>query len=523
MLSIIVLTSLAIACNKEQQRQLAELQGQKEAIESSVKEMAEAQQPAVNDFEITFDKEYYWIDAGGSVTLHYTLAQTASLSVSVGEGWSATIAPAGETAGDITVTAPDPASPGIVKIQAIVDGGATAETFVQLFVRRPYTNVPSPRIESLAYNGLRDGHATEYHFQKIVDAGMTILTVEGEDEIFGPGWRDQCLLAEKVGLKVVLFINYTAGLYSDDPENFKGLDALVNEAKQYKAICAYQISDEPSTVLGPRLAVAKKRINELDPEHPVYINLNPSGGSVENMGALTYAQYVEYFATYCDLEFITFDQYPVYFTGVQDAWYEALEVVSSTAKRHGVPFWAFLLCSRIPRREDPTLENMRLQGNMNLAYGAQCNQFFVWRCLSTSDYAPFMNDGTYIEKAYNDCRDYNREMHNREFVFAGCDVHLVRHIGHDYYQHGTYLDNSDLPEAISDISTGGNAVVSFLGNNGNEYVVICNKSWQEKLTIDINFTREVYTIDREAVFEKQNPGITRFMIDEGDMIVFKYR
>lgn len=527
----ILLTSAALffaaSCNKDDKLKVEQLQRELESLQQqSVAEVTPAEDvltPDGSGLAIVFDKAAYGIDAGGSVTVHYTLTSPASLNVTTGEGWSATITPAGETEGDITVTAPDPASPGILQIAAVGNDGVTAGAFVQILVRRPYTNVPSPRIESLAYNGLRDIHATQEHFQKIVDAGMTMLTVEGEDEIFGPGWRAQCLLAEQVGLKVILFINYTAGLYSDDPENFKGLDELVNEAKQYPAVCAYQIADEPSTVLGHRLAVTKQRINELDPDRPVYINLHPCGVSPEGMGATTYAQYVEYFASVCNLEFISFDQYPVYLTGVQDEWYEALDVVSSTAKLHGVPFWAFLLCSRIPRREDPTLENMRLQGNINLAYGAQCNQFFVWKCLSDSDYAPFMNDGTYKEEAYNACRDYNREMHNREFVFAGCDVRTVRHIGRDYYLHGKYLNKSDLPEAIAGITADGSAVVSFLGNSGNEYVAVCNKSWQEKLTVDIDFTRSVFTIDREGEFSEHQPGTSRFTIDEGDMLVIKWK
>lgn len=105
----------------------------------------------------------------------------------------------------------------------------------------------------------------------------------------------------------------------------------------------------------------------MDPARPVYINLHPSTVSPAGMGALTYEEYVDYFASVCDLEFITFDQYPVLLTGVEDSWYRSLDVVSSTAKKYGVPFWTFLLCIRLQHRADPTLENIRLQGNINLA------------------------------------------------------------------------------------------------------------------------------------------------------------
>ena len=85
------------------------------------------------------------------------------------------------------------------------------------------------------------------------------------------------------------------------------------------------------------------------------------------------------------------------------------------------------------------------------------------------------------------------------------------------------LTKGDLPDAIGDIAASGSAVVSFVGNSGNEYIAICNKSWQEKLNVDLTFNREVYTIDRDGIFTEQQPGKSTFVIDEGDMLVVKWR
>ena len=519
---LILAVLLSSGCNKDLKEQLDQLQGRVAELQGSVKEMPDAAGKIISDNRITFDKNFYWVDAAGSVSVHYTLENPAEVEVAAEQGWLAEVTKQSDKEGDITVTAPDPASPGIITVKATGEGGASTESMVQIFVRNPYASAPHPRIETLAYNCFGTDLATPENFQKLAEAGMTMLTVEGEDLIDGPYWRNQCQMAQQVGVKVILFINYTAGLYSDDPENYKGLDALIAETKDIPAICAYQIADEPHTDKAYRLAAAKKRINELDPARPVYINLHPSTVSQAGMGAVTYEAYVDYFARVCDLEFITFDQYPVLLTGVEDSWYHSLNVVSSTAKKYGVPFWTFLLCSRLQRREDPTLENMRLQGNINLAYGSQCNQFFVWKCLSDSDYAPIMGDGTYRE-VYYQVKEYTREMRNREYIFAGGTVFNVRHIGSDYYLHGTHLDKSDLPEAIGDIRADGSALVSFIGNCGNEYVVVCNKSWQDKLSVDIDFTREVYTIDREGNFSFQQPGQARFTIDEGDFLAVKLK
>ena len=518
LLTAFLMVALSVACNKEDKSLVAQLKAQKEELEGNVSEISGAEDVASSDFSITLDRDCYWVDAAGSVKVHYTLAQPAALEAVTQAGWNATVAPAGEKEGDITITAPDPASPGILTLKATAPGGATAESFVQIFVRKPYGNVQSPIIEALAYNGFYSNLATEENYRKLAEAGITIITVEGDWD----GWQPQTRLAEAFGVKIVLFVNYHGGLYADDPENYKGLDELINEAKQYPAICAYQIADEPHTGIAYRLAAAKSRIEELDPDHPVYINLHPSSVSPAGMGATTYEEYVEYFANVCNLKFITFDQYPLYIWGIEDCWYRSLKTVYDSSRKRGIPFWAFIQSCREWTRVDPTLETMRLQGNINLAYGAQCNQYFVWKATSGTDYAPIMDSGEY-KPVYYDVKEYNREMHNREFVFAKCDARKIRHIGYNYYIHGTGFTTADLPEAISDLSADDCALVSFIGNSGNEYVVVCNKAYDKKLNVDATFTRTVYTIDREGEFTEQAPGAARFTIDEGDMLVIKWK
>lgn len=516
---------IAIAsCNKQDREELARLQEELDGLKSE----AAGNLPDANPVDgpkvisITFDKDTYWADAGSSVTAHYTLQQAADVEAFAQGGWSAEVNRSGDTEGDIVFTAPDPASPGTIVVKATDAKGNTAESIVQTFVRMPCTDATRPTYKVLAYNGFSDDQATYENYKKMKDAGVNMITVEGEDLVYGPGWRDQCRVAAQTGVKIVLFIGYTHECYSRDPEHYTGLDDLINEAVQYPAVCAFQIADEPSAVRAYDLAFVKQKIESLAPNHPVYINLHPSTVSQDGMGALTYEDYVERFASICNLKFITFDQYPVWNTGVEDSWYRSLNVVYDTAKRHGIPFWAFIQSCREYSRVDPSLETIRLQGNINMAYGAQCNQFFVWRATSGTNYAPILKDGTWTT-AYDDCRDYCTELHNREFVFVDCDVHSVRHTGVNYYRHGTCLTAADYPDAISDITINDSSLVSFIGNNGNEYVVICNKSYEEKISAKVTFKREVYTIDRNGVFTAQQPGEHQFTLDEADMLVIKWR
>ena len=533
LLVVCILVSQLSSCSKDDEALLNQLQSQKEEIENALKELPGASEP-VSGINITFDKDYCWADAAESVTAHYTTHRPATVTAEAGQGWTVNVTASDETGGDIVISAPDPASPTILKVKAVDQSGNSEETFLQVFVRKPYGKVASPQIDVHAYYGFSDELARPDNFQKLVEAGVTMLTVEGDWEP-SLDWRKQCRLAEEFGIKVILFIGGSAGNYSADPENDKTLENKVLEAITYPAVYAFQIYDEPSTRAANAIKLAKDRIEELAPGYPVYINLNPSGGSDWGMGATTYEGYVEFFAKWCDLTFITFDQYPTWEWGVEDGWYHSLNVVRDVSRRYGIPFWAFILSCREILRVDPTLETIRLQGNINVAYGAQCNQYFVWRNTSGTDYCPLVSgwarqkDGTYMDfpehytQVYYDCKEYDRELHNREFVFAGCDVRKVRHIGYNYYIHGEGLTTADLPDAISGITADGSALVSFIWNSDNEYLVICNKSYLSKLNVEIGFTRTVYAIDRDGEFAEQQPGTTSFSIDEGDMLVIKWK
>lgn len=474
--------------------------------------------PEDGAYSFKLDRLRYGVDAGNSVAIAYTLEEPSTIELKTKDGWSATVNPSSNTQGEIVVTAPDPAVfSEIVAIATAADGHRTAVT-LPVMIRDPYSDPTRTSVAAMGYYCFNTQTATDYHFSKMAECGMDMLTIESSDN-----WLEQLDLAHKYGMKGVLFVNGPAGDYFRDHSDTK-LSDIIAIAKNHPALAGYQIFDEPHLMYLNQMKVEKARVEELDPnpEHPVYVNMGPSNASEETYGVKEFEDYVEILVSDLDLKFITFDQYPVYEGYIDPSWARTLDVFFKAAKRHNIPLWAFTLCCWEWYRETPTLENIRLQCNVNLAYGAQVNQFFVYRATSGTNFAPLMNDGTY-KPVYYECKEYNRELHNREFIFAGSSVFKVRHIGHDYYLHGTHLDKSDLPEAIADITADGSVLVSFTGNAGNEYVLVCNKSWQEKRRVDIDFTREVYTIDREGVFSGHQPGRTSFTIDEGDFIAVKLR
>jgi hypothetical protein len=512
---------MTVCCDEAGKLQVDELQRELDALKGETRDVpdaGEATQPEDVPYGFTFDRARYGVDAGGSVTIGYSIPEAASIEVSVPEGWSATLDAA---ASEIEITAPDPASPVEMIVTATAADGRSTSAILPVMVRDPYTDATRTDVAAMAYFCFYREIATDYHFGKMAECGMNMLTIEASDN-----WLDQLNLAQKYGLKGVLFVNGAAGDYYRNPSDTK-LTSIIEVAKNHPALAGYQIFDEPSTEKIDQIKFEKDRIEELDPNpaHPVYVNMHPSSASRYSLGVDDYFEYVETLVTECDLKFITFDQYPVFQGYVDPTWIRSLAAVRESALRHNIPFWAFTLCCREQNREDPTLENIRLQCNTNLLFGAQVNQFFVYRNTSGTNLAPLLiKDGTatYTE-AYDACKAYCTEMHNFGFVFAQSNIKAVRNINvvNNWLEH---LGSSDLPSQVKSLFTTREALASIIENNGNEYIAVANGIWNMSQTVSIELNDMVYMLDHDGVFTELEPGQKHDIdLEGGDMVVFKVK
>lgn len=533
---ILAAVLLAASCQKEDENQLKQLQQELAALEQedlpSVPGALQPAEPGDESFFISFDKARYGVDAAGSVSIAYTLQEPAAVEVNVKEGWSAVVNASSATEGAIVVTAPDPASPcDLVAVATAEDGRKTAAA-LPVMVRDPYTDATRTDVAAMGYYCFDNFLATDEHFRMMAECGMNMLTIESVDN-----WKLQLDLAHKYGLKGVLFVNGPAGDYYRNQSDTK-LTEIIEVAKNHPALAGYQIFDEPHLNQMGQMKFEKDRIEELDPNpaHPVYVNLHPSSASASALGTEDYFEYVERLVTELDLKFITFDQYPVFVSGIDKSWSRSLAAMYESSRRHNIPFWAFTLCCREHSRVDPTVENIRLQCNTNLAYGAQVNQFFVYRATSGTNFAPLVYtrnaDGSYVvvdghlvpgyTAAYDYCKTYCTEMHNRGYVFSGCNVTKVRkcQVVDAWNEH---ISVTDLPPQIKSIFTSRESVISFVENKGNEYLVVVNSlyNWTQEIAIELNDM--VYMIDHDGIFHELQPGVSRFSLEGGDMLVFKYR
>ncbi len=470
---------------------------------------------------IKFDKARYGVSAGQSVKIEYNLPKEGKVSVRCGEGWTATVEPNGGRHGYITVTAPDPAANPDIVASVIYPGGDQSLSKLNIMVADPYTDATRPKAKLQIWGGLSELNTTQEDYQKAADAGFTIITLEGGEAIDmnGDGVKDDNDLVETIRYKLGLIKN--AGLkYTLHHVWNKDVVDLVKDDPDCLMI---HIFDEPGLDKMPWLKERSEWVKKYAPEKPVHVNLHPEA-SMRAMGTDCYRDYIQKMVDNSGTEILSYDQYPIMADKtIMDYWYKCMEVNSDIARRKGIPFWAFTASCYMEDegRYMPDMANMRLQVYTDMAYGAEVVQYFVYRAYSVATLAPIMADGSYTE-LYDLLKEFNPEVHKRAFVFDGGKVTKTRFVGLTPW-YCMPLVASELPGQIASVECDKTALVSFEENGGNDYLVIVNADCFSKCTVSVDFKERCYTIDRSGAFTLQEPGKRDFVLDEGDMLVVKYR
>ena len=378
-----------------------------------------------------------------------------------------------------------------------------------------------PGIIAMGYLGFRDAAANRENFLRLSEAGVDMITLEMDQSSI----QLQLDLAQETGLKILAVVAPYTDRNGIEEVDFDVVDDIVGRFKDHPALYGWHIYDEPGLKKIPFLKSVKDHIEALDPEHPVYINLNPLG-SIRALGTDYYRDYIETFARECNPKLLSYDCYPTLASGVVNWWYMCNEALLSVSREYGIPWWGFAATCWIDREGPnnmhvkPTLENVRLQINTHLAYGAQVMQYFTIRDFGGSSLAPFMHNTEWTE-AYDVLKAANLEMKCREGVFAGGRVVKTR------FTHLTPfaclpLIQDDLPDAVSSLDSDRTALVSFIENGDARYLAVVNSSWEEKMTVKAEFRSPVSIIDRTGGVSAAPEGPCTFVVDEGDMLVVKY-
>ena len=322
-------------------------------------------------------------------------------------------------------------------------------------------------------------------------------------------------LAEQAGVKVI----FTCNELEKDPEG------TVEKVKNHPALAGYFLRDEPGRKDFPALGEWARRIISRDSTHFCYLNLLPTYASPAGYGTPTYREYVHLFIKEVPIQLLSFDAYPVGGNSLREDWYENLEIFSDEARKAEKPFWAFALATAHDPYPVPTVAQIKLQMYSNLAYGAQGLQYFTYWNPDTTHWNFHEAPVTLLKKrssVYDMLQEVNAELQNRAYVFMRSRVLDVFHAG-DSVPEGTKPLGA-LPSPVVELDThGAGAVVSLLEKEGNKYLVIVNRSFDERFPLTIRFDGKADRIRKDGSSVPADNYMPTLLVGPGEAEIFTWK
>jgi hypothetical protein len=330
------------------------------------------------------------------------------------------------------------------------------------------------RVPVLAWLGPPAEETTPERYRELAGAGFT---------------RNFSTFPDAAAMQKALDVAHAAGIqqFVSIPELATDPEGTARRFKGHPALAGYHLRDEPNAADFPALAQWVKRIQSVDPEHGCYINLFPNYASPAQLGTPTYAAHVERFLAEVPVPYLSFDHYPVTAGGLRPGWYENLEIIARAAKNAKKPFWAFALAVAHDPYPIAQLEHLRLQVFSDLAYGAECIQYFTyWTPKSTIwnfHEGPLESDGRRTA-IYDRVKQVNGEIQGLAGVFVGSKVMSVGHTGTP--PKGTEAYHPVAP--ITGVRTGGEgAVVSLLSKGKRRFLAVVNRDYKAAMSLSVTF------------------------------------
>lgn len=317
------------------------------------------------------------------------------------------------------------------------------------------------------------------------------------------------------------------------PELHTDTENTINRFKNHPALVGYTVMDEPRIHNIKEAKEIMNKFQSIDSKHISYVNLLAAGAGAW-IGA-PFDEYVETVTSELPLQMLSFSYYPIaIFDGKIDReldplWYKSLEVYSQKAKELNIPLWTLALSSRHHHIDrlfpDPTIADLKLQVYSNLAYGSQMMQYYTyWNPLDASSeagyVAPINKDGRKTI-LYDRLKSVNEEIIKLSGVFVGAEKIDVWHTG--VLPEGTKA--LQLPQAFESLNTGSDgAVISLLKNGNRNYLMIVNRSFDKKMTLNIKAKSYVQEVDKEAYLNTIDWSKTKqYLIDPGDIRLFSWK
>ncbi len=324
----------------------------------------------------------------------------------------------------------------------------------------------------IGYMGVPQTESTVERYREMKECGFNtnLAIFNGEKEVV------QALqAAEAVGMKLIPYSN----AYFVHPET------SVPDTDGMTSLMAYLVFDEPYVKDFQTVRERMQGIEKAGATKPCYINLHPyyTLSLFQEMGLPSYDAYLKDCVSELNLPFISFDHYPIVNGAIRATWFDNLQMVRDESLKTGKPFWAFVLCTPHLVYTEPTLAQLRLQINVNLAYGAQAIQYYTyWQPTDPNvDYhdAPIDNKGNKTA-TYDKVKQVNEELKQVAPLFYQGEITRVEHTNR-LFQSAT-------------ITSSEGAVGSLLTtHDGKKYIVLVNKSLKDNMTV--RYKAENHTVE----------------------------
>ena len=374
------------------------------------------------------------------------------------------------------------------------------------------------KIPILGFVGVPESDATAENYKTMKDAGFSISLMTFSNHL---NTLKALNAAKQSGIKLIL--SY--------PELYSEPQKVIPEIKNHPALEGYYMGDEPSPKDFIGYIDFAEKIKKYDNTPILYANLFPNYVSSENIGNLSYNEYIKQAINKLPFSFISFDHYPLVKNMIRENFYENLEIIRKESQNNNKSFWGFA-CSTIHFDYlKPEIAGIKLQHFGNLLYGAQGLQYFTYWTM-TSDpnwkrdnysYAIVDHTGN-PTPTYNVVKIVNAQIQRLAWVFFGAKADAVFHTGNEIPR-GTQKLNT-IPNGFKFFSTyGKNALISYMTNGKRKYVIIQNKSLTDNLLLEYQLSKLMKKVNNETG-DTENISISKRYnsnILPGDVLIFTYK
>lgn len=251
----------------------------------------------------------------------------------------------------------------------------------------------------------------------------------------------------------------------------------VRQIMDSPALGGYFLADEPKASAFRSLRNTRNNLYSVDTTHLAMVNLYPWTPESINR-ASSYEDYIGRSIKELGLPVISYDNYPVIISGgkriVKADFYKNLELVSSDARKAGIPFWAYgRIIGGVSPYPVPNAADLTFEVFSALAYGAQGISYYTYAAYERpGDTAPVDGNGQKTQLWYT-LRKVNTQIRNLKDVFLGCEVIQTGHTGAKIPEGTKRL--TSLPAPFTDLRSGEAGILfSHLRNNGRDYYIFVN-------------------------------------------------